>query len=99
MIRLDKATYLSHHFKFILAERLSNSLPGSDVLLFLEFINILPILLYNFIEFITLLYIFLVISFARYRNILFDRFHLVSFQMCYLLLFMQELLVISESLV
>ena len=40
----------------------------SDVLLFLEFINIVSILFYNFIEFIILLYTFLVISFARYKE-------------------------------
>ena len=34
MLRLDKATYLSLLFKFILSERLSNSLRGSDALLF-----------------------------------------------------------------
>ena len=34
MLRFDKATYLSLLFKFILPERLSNNLCGSDVLLF-----------------------------------------------------------------
>ena len=34
MLRFDKATYSSLLFKFILSERLSNSLLGSDVLLF-----------------------------------------------------------------
>ena len=68
MLKFDKATYLSLLFKFILSERFSNSLSGSDVLLFSEFINIVSILPYNFIEFIMLLYTFLVISFARYRE-------------------------------
>ena len=56
-------TNLSFFFKFILSERLSNSLWGSDVLLSPE-----SILLYNFIEFIMLSYTFLVISFARYKE-------------------------------
>ena len=47
---------------------MSNSLWGSDVLLSLEFINIISILFYNFIEFIILLYTFLVISFAQYKE-------------------------------
>ena len=37
-------TYLLLLFKFILSERLSNSLLGWDVLLFAEFINIVSIL-------------------------------------------------------
>ena len=40
MLRFDKARYLLLLFKFILSERLSNSLWKSDVPLFLEFINI-----------------------------------------------------------
>ena len=55
-------------FKFILSKSLSNSLWGSDFLLFSEFINIVSILFYNFIEFIILLYTFLVISFVQYRK-------------------------------
>ena len=70
-------------FKSILSEKMSTSLWGSDVLLFSEFINIVSILFYMFIEFILLLYTFLVISFARYR------FHLADFQMYYLLLLAQ----------
>ena len=68
MLRFDKATYLSLLFKSILSERLDNSLWKSDVLLFSEFINIVSILLYDFIEFIILLYIFLVIFFAQYKE-------------------------------
>ena len=58
MPRFDKATYLSLRFKSALSERLSNSLQRSDVLLFSKFINIVSTLFYNFIEFITFLYIF-----------------------------------------
>ena len=68
MLRFDKATCLSFLFKFILSERLSNSLSGSDVLLFPEIINIVPILFYNFIEFIILSQTFFVISFGRYKE-------------------------------
>ena len=64
MLSFEKATYLSLLFKFILSERLSNSLRGSDILLFSEIINMVSILYYNFIEFIILLYTLLLISFA-----------------------------------
>ena len=37
MLRFDKATYLPLLFKFILSVRLSDSLRGPDILLFLEF--------------------------------------------------------------
>ena len=70
MLRFDEATYLSLLFKFYLSERLSNSLWGSDVLLFSEFINIVFILFYNFIEFIIFLHTFLVISQAQYKEYL-----------------------------
>ena len=60
--------YLSLLFKFILSERLSNDLWGADVLLFSEFINIVSILFFRFIEFIILFYTFLVVSFARYEK-------------------------------
>ena len=65
MLRFDKATYLSLLFKFSLSERLSNSVLGSDVLLFSESINIVSMLFYEFIEFIILLHTFLVISFVQ----------------------------------
>ena len=68
MLIFDKATYLSLLFMFILSKKSSNSLLGSDVLLFSEFMNIVFILLYNFMEFIVLLYTFLVIFFARYKE-------------------------------
>ena len=70
MLRFDKATCLLLLYKllFILSGRLSISVWGSDILLFPEFINIVSILYYNFIEFIILLYTFLVIYFAEYKE-------------------------------
>ena len=68
MLRFDKVTYLLPLFKFILSEKLSNSLCGSDVLLILEFLNIVSSFFYNFIEFILFLYTLLVISFAQYKE-------------------------------
>ena len=68
MLKFDKATYLSLLLKLILSKRLSNSMSGSDVLLFSEFINKVSILFYNFIEFIILFYTFFVISFAQCRE-------------------------------
>ena len=56
MLIFDKATYLSLLLEFTLSVRLCNGL-GLDVLLFLEIIDIVYILFYNFIEFIILLYI------------------------------------------
>ena len=53
MPRIDKATNLSLLFKFILSERLSNSLRGY----------------YNFVEFIMLLYTFLAIFLLDTKNI------------------------------
>ena len=60
----------TYHFSLSLISswRLSNSPPGSDVLLFLEFINIVSILFYNFIELSILLYTLLVSSFAQYKE-------------------------------
>ena len=52
---------------FILSKILCNSLGGSDILLFQEFVNIVFISYYTFIELIALLYTFLVISLARYK--------------------------------
>ena len=68
MLRFDTATYLSLLFKFILSKRSINSLWGSHVLLFSEFLNVVSILFYNFIDFIILLYTFFVISFYRYKE-------------------------------
>ena len=68
MLRFENAIYLSLLFKSFLSERLSNSLWRSDVLLFPEFINIISILFHNSIEFVILLYTFLVISFPPYRE-------------------------------
>ena len=57
MLMFDKAIYhITLFFKFILSERLSNVMWGSDDLLFPEFINIVSILFYDFILFIILLY-------------------------------------------
>ena len=47
---------------------MSNSLEGSDVLLFLELINLVSISYYTYIEFIILLYTFLVIYFDLYKE-------------------------------
>ena len=76
MLIFDKATYLSLLFKSILAERLSNSLWGSDVLLVLKLINIVLILFYKFIEFIIYYTHFLITSFALYKK---DMISLISF--------------------
>ena len=63
---------------------------------FLEFIDIVFILLQSFIEFVTLLYAFLVIPFAQYKEYVIWR---ISFQMYCQLLLVQELLVIFEEFV
>ena len=68
MLRFYKSTYLSFLFRFILSVRLVDSLWRSDVPLFLEFIIIVSILFYNFIEFIIFLYTFLVTSFSLYKE-------------------------------
>ena len=69
MLGFDKATYLLLFLSFILPEKLSNSLWELDVLIrFPDFINIVPILFYNFIEFNILLYTFLAIYFAWYKD-------------------------------
>ena len=83
MLTFDNATYVSFLFKFILSLWLSNSLSGLTVPLFLEFRYIVSVVLYNFIEFIILLYTFLLtsvslynenmvwlISFSKYPNVL-----------------------------
>ena len=63
MLQFDKGTYLSLILKFILSERLYNSLWVSDIVLFPEFI-----LYYIFVKFIIFLYTFLVIVFTWYRE-------------------------------
>ena len=72
MLRFDKTTYLSLLFMFILSVRYLSLFYLSmriRCLLFLQFIiNIVSILFYNFIEFIKLLYTFLVISFSRHKE-------------------------------
>ena len=68
MLRLGKAIYLSFLLKSILSVRLSNSLWRSNVLLYLEFKNVVSIFYCTFIAFIILLYTFLVISFDWYKE-------------------------------
>ena len=55
-------------FKYNLSAKLSTDLLGSEVLLFSEFINIVYMLYYIYIELIKLLYTFLAISFDRYKE-------------------------------
>ena len=68
MLKFDNVTNLLLPFKFIVSVRLSNSSLGSDVLLFLEFINTVSILFYKYVKFIILLYNSLIISFAWYNE-------------------------------
>ena len=68
MPRFYKATTLSFTFKFVFSKRFSNSLWGSSILSFSEFISIASLLFYNFIEFIILLNTLLVIAFAQYKE-------------------------------
>ena len=68
MPRFHKAAYATLPFKFILFIRLNNSLSRFNVPLFLELTNIVSVLFYNFIEFIILLYTFLVIYFSSYKE-------------------------------
>ena len=83
MLRFDKATYLSLLLKFLLSARLNNILRRSDVPLYLDLINIVSIVFYEFIEFIMLLNSFLGIFLLDPKNIWFDT-HLVSAQMYFL---------------
>ena len=69
MLRFDKATYQSLLFKFVFTEILSTELRGSDVLSTISRIDKCSTpSVYNFTEFIILLYTCLVISFARYKE-------------------------------
>ena len=77
MLRFDKGTYLSLPFKLILSEILS--LWRSDVLLFSELEKIVFIPFYNFIEFATLLYTFLVICFAQCKEYIIWRISFSNF--------------------
>ena len=63
----DLVKQFIYHFQLNLfyPERMSSSLRKCDIS---EFINIVSILLYKFIEFVIMLYIFLVISFAGYKE-------------------------------
>ena len=65
MVMFDKVTNLSLLVRFILSARLSYR---SDILLFPEFITIVSILYYSFMEFFILLYTFLVTFFARHKE-------------------------------
>ena len=81
MLRFNKATYLSL-FKVYLIYKTE---------LFFEIIN------HNFVEFITLLHTFLVISFARYKKYMFCLISFSKTKMCCLLLLVQLLLLIFEA--
>ena len=95
MLRFDKATYLSLLFKFVLSARFSRYF----IILGIHKYNIHAVL--YFIGFIILLYTFLVISFAQYKEyiICLISFTKVCFQMYCLLLLVQELLVVFEAFV
>ena len=74
--------YSSLLVKFILSARLRNNLCRSEVLLFHEFTNIVSILYFIYIEFILLLYTFVVISLARHKeqNVLPDVLPALTFE-------------------
>ena len=76
MLRFYKATTLSFTFKFVFSERLSISLWRLSILSFSEFIIIVSLLFFNFIEFIILLNTLLVIAFVQYKDY---RICLISF--------------------
>ena len=78
--------HIYHSVSNLFCLKMSNCLWGSYVLLFPEFINIVSILFYNFTEFVILLYTFLVFFFLDTKNIWFDQFCLLSFQIYYQLL-------------
>ena len=77
MLRLDKIIYLTFYFKYISSAWLSNSLWGSDVLQFLEFINIalIFVLYLHWIHYIVM-YFFSVFFFLDAKNIWFVWFYL-----------------------
>ena len=99
MLRFGKATYLSLLFKFILSERFSNSLRGSNVLVFSELINIVSTLFYNSFEMIIFLYTFLVISFALYKEYMICLISFSKFSDAISAFFVQMLLGIFETFV
>ena len=97
MLRYDRTTYLSLLFKFTLSEKLINSQCESDVLLFLESMNIV---------FIFVLYLYwinyIIIYFFSNLFCSIQRIHdnyIITSQLYYLLLPAQELLVIFEAFV
>ena len=72
--------YLPLAYKSFLSVRLSNNLWESDVWLFLDFINLVSIPFYNFIESIRLLYNFFSnFFFSIQKNIWSDELDSVSF--------------------
>ena len=71
------ATSGGQRVKFILSERFSNGLWGSEVWLFSELINIVFILIYEFIEFTIFLHTSLVIYFSQYKEHI---IYLISFR-------------------
>ena len=97
MLIFDKGTILSLLFKLTLSEILSISLCGSEDLLFSECMNTVSILYCVYIEFITLFCTFLSIILLHSKNKQCAEFRLVSFQIYYLLLLVQVLLVIFEA--
>ena len=70
MLRFDNVTHLSLLFKFVLSIRLSNSLWGSDVSLFLEFINTVSILLYSLYPVYSKEHVICLISFSKFSDVL-----------------------------
>ena len=84
MLRYDRTTYLSLLFKFTLSGKLINSQCESDVLLFLESMNSI---------FIFVLYLYLINCIIIYF------FSNLFYSIHYLLLPVQELLVIFEAFV
>ena len=86
--------------KFILSARFSNRLSGSDVLLFLELINLVLFFLYLYWIHFIVTYFFINFLIQRIdkklntKSICFFWLHSVNFQILYLLSLAQELLVI-----
>ena len=68
MLRFDKAIFLPFLLKSILSIKLSNSLWGLDVLLFLEFMNVVFIFVLYLWWIHCIVINFLVVSFAWYKE-------------------------------
>ena len=99
MPRLDKATYSSLFSSLFYLKDWVIVYEDHNVLPYSEFLNIVSILFYNFIELIMLLCTFQYFILLDANNILFYGFHLVSLQTYYLLLVVQVLLVILDAFV